>query len=354
MDPRDTISVIVYAYNHERFIGECLDSLLAQTRLPDEIVVCDDASTDATGDIVARYAAAHAIIRHARHPANIGMHRNANFGLRQATGDLVTSLGGDDRWLPRKLEREAEALARHPSAGAAYSGVVVIDEEGNPTGDVWAHPGAAAGEPEDLLVRVFAKRLFPGTSSVLRNQLVRRRVAEAVGPYDESIAIYLDWDYKIRLAAAAPIVYTGEILVEYRDHAGGVHNSPTRVLGDSLVQVYRKNDPLLDTRPPAEAAFARCATEGVIALEYLPGEPPEGYSVEEVLDRWRRRLRPLDRPARARVNRELRALRAALLRRATRRALGRRQPVRAVRSGMALLGEEIRGALGRARRDAAP
>ena len=95
------ISTVITLYNLEKYIDDAIQSVLTQTRQPDEIIVVDDCSTDGSADIVAKYR--HRII-HIKHDKNIGPLRNSLSGLKAATGDIVAFLDGDDVWMPEKLE----------------------------------------------------------------------------------------------------------------------------------------------------------------------------------------------------------------------------------------------------------
>jgi glycosyltransferase involved in cell wall biosynthesis len=95
------ISTIITLYNLEKYIDDAIQSVLRQTRQPDEIIVVDDCSTDRSADIVAKHR--HRVI-YIRQEKNIGGLRNSLSGLKAATGDIVAFLDGDDVWMPEKLE----------------------------------------------------------------------------------------------------------------------------------------------------------------------------------------------------------------------------------------------------------
>lgn len=115
------VSVIIPAYNAEKTLAMVLDSLAAQTWRNLEIIVVDDVSTDATCDLVARYAAKDPRIRLVRRARNGGAYPARNDGLEVATGDLVTVCDSDDWSHPEKIERQMQALADRPDCVAVVS-----------------------------------------------------------------------------------------------------------------------------------------------------------------------------------------------------------------------------------------
>lgn len=319
------ISVVIFTYNHEQYIGECIESILAQTLRPFEIFIVDDCSTDCTWEIVSKYAQDYPdLIRAHRHKKNMGQELNGNYGKKNVRGDLFAYIDGDDRWLPRKLEMEWKALQRNPDARIAYSNVYTIDAAGNRTG-IW-YDGQGPEPPSgDIFIETFARRIFPNTRSVFRNQLMYCSALAEVGYNDLSLESYWDWDEKIRLVARFPVVYSGEALVEYRQHEGGFSKSDPAKHFRAFVKVYEKHLPLLERRIKAEAARVKCNIESLIALRQvrLPvSEHLDYYSVHNVYRRSRRLLDELLKSDRAALEKELAPLFAQLARQLTREALG--------------------------------
>ena len=95
-----TVSAIITTYNYGRFIEGAIDSVLHQTRPPDEVVVVDDGSTDDTAAIVARYRSRG--VRYI-YQQNAGAGSARNRGIQATSGELVAFLDADDRWLPDKI-----------------------------------------------------------------------------------------------------------------------------------------------------------------------------------------------------------------------------------------------------------
>ena len=102
-----SISVVIPAHNAERYICEAIDSVVAQTLQPAEIIVIDDGSTDGTGELVRRRRSVTLVRQD-----NAGVAAALNHGIRLARGELIAFLSADDAWLPEKLQLQFEAASR--------------------------------------------------------------------------------------------------------------------------------------------------------------------------------------------------------------------------------------------------
>lgn len=246
------ISVLIISYNFEKYLDECIKSILAQTLRPYEIIIVDDCSTDRSWEIISTYASENPmLIKAFQQEENVGQYRNGRCAWRKASGDLISALDGDDRWLPRKLELEWQALEDNPEAQIAYSNVHIIDEHGTCTSTYYDGNGPVPPSG-DVFIDVIMLKMFSHTGYVLRNELMYRSVFEEIG-YDENIKIYLDLDFKIRATARFPVAYSGEVLVDYRFHNQGIHATATKDLEKDELAVWRKNIQLLAERPEPQA-----------------------------------------------------------------------------------------------------
>jgi glycosyltransferase involved in cell wall biosynthesis len=295
------MSVVIFAYNFGRYIGDCIESVLAQTLRPWQIIICDDHSTDDSWAIIGEYSKQYPdLIEAHRHKMNIGPAQNGIFGLQRARGDLISWLDGDDCWLPRKLELEWRALQKDPEARVAYSNVYIVDAERNRV-LVWHDENGPSPPSGEVFIEVFSRRFFKNIRSVFRNHLVYRSALEEVGYMDVNLESYWDWDEKLRLSARFPVVYSGEALVEYRQHGGGLSKSNPEKHFRGMVQVYEKHLPLLQQRTKTEEIRVRCNIESLLARKQsdLPlCERSDDYSPRKVYERNRRllnRLPPNDR-----------------------------------------------------------
>lgn len=252
------ISVLLWSYNFEKYIRECIESILAQTLRPYEIVVCDDHSTDDSWKIISEYSQRYPeLINAHRHEKNMGPGFNSRFGRKIARGDLFTVIDGDDRFLPRKLELEWKALQEHPEAKIAYSNVYTIDVEGNRTG-IWSEGMGPAPPGGDVFIEVFSRRIY-------RNYLCYRAALKEIGYTDSNLCGCWDWDEMIRLAARFTVVYSGEALLEYRVHPGGLSRRNPEEVCKALIEVYEKNLPLLTQKSNAEILRVKCNVENRVA-----------------------------------------------------------------------------------------
>lgn len=242
-----SVSVCITSYNQRNYLVEAIESVLAQTRLPDEIIVADDASQDGSQAVLAAYAEQYpSLIRPFCHRINLGFPRNKSFALGQVRSAWVSHLDGDDRMLPEKLERELETARQHPDADVVYSNVYHIDPAGAQM-RMWATPADEPLPAGDVFKAVFARR-FP-YRSVFRSELIRYAALQQVGFTDEQFSIYVDWDLRIRLTKHHRVAYCAEPLSEYRLHPAGVSQTHGARHKRAVEAIIEKNQHLLDDLP---------------------------------------------------------------------------------------------------------
>jgi glycosyltransferase involved in cell wall biosynthesis len=126
------LSIALCTYNGRAFLKEQLASILAQTRLPDEVIVVDDDSTDNTVELLEAFRSeAPFPVRIHVQPTNIGSTRNFETALRHCTGDLIALSDQDDVWSPSRLEASEDFLQHNPRAAFVFTDGQVIDEAGH-------------------------------------------------------------------------------------------------------------------------------------------------------------------------------------------------------------------------------
>jgi glycosyltransferase involved in cell wall biosynthesis len=199
-DTRPRISVMIPVYNGEAYLGEAVQSVLAQSYRPIEIVVVDDGSDDASATVARRFGDA---VRYERQPrCGNGAARNRAVAL--ATGELFTFLDADDRLVPGALQRLAGVLERDPSLQAVYGHV---REFVSP--DVDAEALARLRPPIDRIA-----------GCLPTNMLIRRDAFLRVGGFatDLRVGVTVDWSARARELGMATILLD-DVLFERRLHA---------------------------------------------------------------------------------------------------------------------------------------
>jgi len=206
------ISVVIPAYNREAYIGEAVESVLAQDHRPIEIIVVDDGSDDATADVAARFDGVRCVWRE-----HGGAAAARNTGVEQAQGDLLAFLDSDDRWHPDKLERQLAARSRQPDTE-----IVLGHVEHFLSPDLSPHERARLVCPDR-----------PGPGFCVGAMVVSTAVFLDIGPFDETLRVgeFIDW-YARAEEAGLTTLMLDEVVLQRRIHAGHLNQPPVDVRRD--------------------------------------------------------------------------------------------------------------------------
>jgi glycosyltransferase involved in cell wall biosynthesis len=267
--PTPLITVITPAYNVGPFIDLAIKSVLTQTEHRFEYLVVDDGSSDDTLARATEAAGDDARVRVIAAPHG-GSSAARNVGLRDAKGEYVSFLDGDDVWKPEKLARQLELIESLPDrVGAVFCGSRIVTENGSPMWRQRARKGAY--DYDDLL----AWYSPPGNGSSL---LIKRSCFEDTRYFDEDLRSSVDMDlwYEMAYSSARPLFYgTRELLVDYRRRANTITANTNRhiTILDGLIEKHS----VRMRRLPRGAAYVRPALYGL----------SKGSSeVSEITDRW--------------------------------------------------------------------
>jgi glycosyltransferase involved in cell wall biosynthesis len=227
---RPLVSVVMIFFQAERFIAEAIESVIAQTHPGWELLLVDDGATDGSAAIAQRYAARDPHrIRCLRHPdgGNHGMAASRNLGMRAAKGEVLAFLDADDVWMPHRLERHLELLARRPRPAVAISSDLYWYSwaEGVPglrpaERDRIVTIGVADGavfDPPDLLELMVRPRLAasPGICSLSFHRGADGATPEVPAAF---VATFEDQCLVALLLAERAAVVSDEPLAKYRQH----------------------------------------------------------------------------------------------------------------------------------------
>jgi glycosyltransferase involved in cell wall biosynthesis len=261
----ERFSVAMCTYGGARFVGAQLASISAQTRPPDELVVCDDRSTDETASIVERFAAsAQFPVRLHVNELNLGSTKNFERAISLCTGDLIALCDQDDVWVEGKLARLEEEFRNSPGAGLVFSDAEVADEDARPTGArLWESIGIDRAE----LVRLREGRglgdLLRGATVTGATAALRASLRTLVLPIPEDLHVIHDAWIALLVACVAAVSPVEETLMLYRRHTGqqvGPLRRAESKGGMKALATSEAADALRRANPYADAlAFARAA-----------------------------------------------------------------------------------------------
>ena len=211
---RPLVSVVVPVWNGERYLRESLDSILTQTYAPLEVIVMDDASSDATRGIVQSYGDA---VRYHRQPVTRGIYGNANDGISMARGEFIAVYHADDIYDPAIVGREVAFLQEFPEAGAVFSSMIMIDPDGKEEARLVLPPAVRGNRPLSFEVVLNTMLLYKNRFLMCPSSMVRASVYRAVGLYrDDEFRNTSDIDMWLRIAREYPIGVLEDHLFRYR------------------------------------------------------------------------------------------------------------------------------------------
>lgn len=243
-EPQPVVSVLTLAHNQADYIGQCIESVLAQqTTFPVQHIILDHCSTDGTADVIARYAAQHPSIR----PVLLSRwlpEENVRGLFLRCTTEFAALCDGDDYFTdPHKLQRQVDFLRQYPDCALCFHPVDVIYEDGSP---------ARVYPPENLLpggVRRFytLKDLLQGNPIQTNSVMYRWRFREGLPDWFNASLVPGDWYWHLLHAEMGLVGYLQERMCVYRRHsaslyatAEGDHVNHRTVHGLAELRVYKE------------------------------------------------------------------------------------------------------------------
>ena len=217
-----SVSVAMCAYGSARFVRAQLDSLAQQTHQPDELVVCDDASSDTTYDIIAAFArSAPFEVRLFREYSNIGRVANFEKAISHCTKDILFLSDADDVWHERKIQRMLQAFQCAPTVAGVFCDAEVVDAALRPLG--YSHSELRKFTP------AIQTRLRNGEAydALLRGQIVQGAALAFKASYRPLLLpLSRCWGHDswiaILLGAVGTLVFVDEKLMSHRQHGGNL------------------------------------------------------------------------------------------------------------------------------------
>ncbi|NDK57083.1 glycosyltransferase family 2 protein [Pontibacter fetidus] len=247
------VTIICLCYNHERFLKEALDSVLAQTYSNLEIIIVDDSSTDNSPEIVKEYCQKYPQLTYINTGQNVGNTKAFNMGWRASKGKFVIDFATDDVLLPDRIERQVAAFTKlDKTYGVVYSDAEYINDNSE---HLYYHSAKYKSAPDgDVFTEVLGRYFIcPPT------MMMRRSVLEELGGYDENLA-YEDFDFWVRSARNWKYSYQPIVTTKRRLHPKSLsrqyYTSEGRML-QSTIKVCEKAANLVKTETEKAALIKR-------------------------------------------------------------------------------------------------
>jgi glycosyltransferase involved in cell wall biosynthesis len=286
-----TISVVIPAFNRERFIATAIESVLSQTLAADQIIVVDDGSTDTTGDIARSYGPLVRVISIENNGA--GPSRPRNVGIQTATSSHIMFLDSDDFLEPRAVERCNDVVRRWPDVGLVCTNYYTVNLGGetphqrtrNEATTVRALRKREVGNREYWISRVDAQRALC-TDWFIKTpaSTVLKSVCMKVGGFDETFRTSNDYDFFCRVLTHTEMVYIDEALFTITFHTGNISAAniqwqfDDRMYNDHMRVLWRiLSDPASETlHDVARGSVQKWLLD--LAYEYRhEGQPGKAY-----------------------------------------------------------------------------
>lgn len=207
---KGTISVVVITYNQEAFLSQSLESVFAQTRKADEILVVDNGSTDGTAQLIKKLGNK---VRCIRYKKNHGAKYAFYSSLKETTCDYVILLSADDWFASSILEKESKILDENPDIGVVYAQSFSVFGKNKEVR--YAKP---AGNKTVIGRNEFKRLLTQGDFIPLLTAMIRKSASARLGSFDLNLNFRGDYELWVRLSKYYPFAYLAEPLAYYRIH----------------------------------------------------------------------------------------------------------------------------------------
>lgn len=220
------VTVVIPVYNREKYVGDAIASILAQTFTDFELLVIDDGSTDGSQEVVRSYCDPR--VRLVCNEINQGIPKTRNTGIRLARGEYLAFLDSDDRACPKRLMKQVAFLDGHPDYVAVGAWIEWIDEEGRPLGRIKRKPVS----PEEIAAQRLFRSGLENSASMARTVVLRNY------GHQEQYDICEDFDLWSRIAAQHKLATLPEVLGRRRTHSGQIMLRKASDKKDRRLKIY--------------------------------------------------------------------------------------------------------------------
>ena len=217
------ISVVIPTYNRKHTLPRALDSVLAQSYQPFEIIVIDDGSTDGTFDWIKSKYPSIKLLESLKPSKSLkgyspkGVSVARNVGIKQSKGDWIALLDSDDEWTPDKLIKQVQLLKKNEKSVFCH------------TNEIWIRNGVRVNQHKKH--QKYGGYIFKECLDICRispsSVLIHKSIFEDIGLFDESLKVCEDYDLWLRITSNYPVLFLDEFLIKkYGGHEDQLSKTP--------------------------------------------------------------------------------------------------------------------------------
>jgi glycosyltransferase involved in cell wall biosynthesis len=277
------ISIVIPVYNQAAYISQAIDSAIAQTHIPHQIIVVNDGSTDDTETVCMRYGSQIQYVKQ----DNGGPSVARNTGIKRVTGEGVVFLDGDDvlfpRWVEQAVETYKQAVAKGGKIGVVYGDYVVFDE-------------ASRYQKQVRIKKVDVPGLLRDPLLIPSGSFVTKECIEAVGYFRDDLVYCEDWDYLLRAALQGyEFIGVPSLSFKHREHGGSLSKQRLTALNGRVMflQIWLQSDQLSHVQKMAMRQELSRTFLRLRRTAYFLGQPDELYlrqaaeaNLDGLMDPW--------------------------------------------------------------------
>lgn len=214
LNNKPKVSVVMPAYNAEKYISTAIESILNQTFKEFEFIIIDDGSTDSTWEVISRYANKDGRVVPVKNERNLKICKSLTKGIDKARADLIARMDADDWAYPERLKYQVEFMERNPEVVILGNAIEVCDKNINPI-------NTRKYVQTDKKIR---KRILKNSPFAHPTVMYRKSAVLEAGGYDSGLADIEDYDLYFRLGKLGRFANLDETLLKLRTHSASVSN----------------------------------------------------------------------------------------------------------------------------------
>jgi len=230
------VTVGVALYNHEKYIVDCLKSIVEQTFTDIELIVIDDGSSDNSYNVAKLYLESQERVKFTiKTRKNVGMCNTLNEIAYLSHGKYISFVGSDDYWAKDKIKDQVEFLENHPDIALVHSNSIVVNDENIETSTIEYQNRKNSSD-------LFEAILFGKGGINTPSHLYRTSIYSEIGYYDASFR-FEDTDFWLRVTNRFKVGFINKFHTYYRWHDENLSGSANKLkfYNDEIVKIYRKN-----------------------------------------------------------------------------------------------------------------